>query len=336
MTEVVLTLLLLLSSVHGQSGDPACPVFIAQDPETHKSYSYDLKAFKVPDNNPINFVQGKEGGSVWTAYLNVCGNAKYAGCVFDTPICQFDGTTNYFSLGTSASWTVSAYYDPTKGPTSPRIYDQGAVVTIANGDMCSNGVARNSRLWFKCDPSVIGRPTSVSVTEVDPSNPSVPTPCSYYFAPIAHASFCPGYGATGNSPQFAITSTTLKLLDDVSVVTTSVNAFLNAGFTCSKLASSCNTSLPTFSCTASSVPPVTLQAFNVSSVTFASRGASWTFSSAPNEYSNGDCKNPGPFLTAMGGGSWTVDSGNVYTAYFGETPVLKIENVNMILCNSCQ
>ncbi len=334
---ITLALVWFFVQVHGQSGngDPACPVFIAQDPVTRKSYAYDLKAFRVPDNSAANFVQGKEPHQGWTAYLNVCGSAKVVGCVADTPICQSDEAGNYFSFGTSASWAVGAYYDPTKGPASPKLYDQGVTVTIANGAMCSNGVARSAHLWLKCDPSVTARPATVAVTEADPANPSVSTFCSYYFAPIAHTSFCPGYGVTGNSAQFSVTSSTMLLLDDVTTLTTSVGAFLDAGFTCSKMTSSCNTSSPTFSCAASGVPPVKSQAFNISSVSFSLGDASWSFSSTPNAFSTGDCKNPGPFLTAAGGGSWSVEGGNVYAAYLGETPVLAIENVNVTFCNSC-
>lgn len=65
---------------------------------TQKTYSYDLKAFKVPDNHRANFIQGMSVEWGWMAVLNLCGNAKAAGCKEDTPICQFDGTTNYFHL----------------------------------------------------------------------------------------------------------------------------------------------------------------------------------------------------------------------------------------------
>jgi hypothetical protein len=63
---------------------------------------------------------------------------------------------------------------------------------IPNGDFCAGyGIYRSSHLWLKCNPKVTERPTKVGVAEADPANPSVLTPCMYYYDVIEHASFCP-------------------------------------------------------------------------------------------------------------------------------------------------
>ncbi len=196
---MMLFVALLVSLVAGQ-GDPTCPTFIAQD--ATGSYTYNLAQFQAPDGDLTKFIQGSEGPNSWVAYLNICGNSKVVGCDSDTPICQNDNgkPPKFFSLGTSQSWTMKQYYDPLKGSASTPIASGGVSVQITNGDKCGDGTIRSAYLWFKCDPNANTLPTTVSMAEADPSNPSNPTPCIYYFSPIAYKGFCSGYG--GGSDGF--------------------------------------------------------------------------------------------------------------------------------------
>ena len=137
------------------SQDPPCAPFKVHDPNTGESFVYDLSKFLLPSSMPKqNLIQGKENGQGWTIYANICGNAApAAGCTEATPACMDDNAGNFFSCGSPNSWTTYPYYDPTKGPNSTPIYNGGVVVHVGNGDVCGNGVARNSRFWLQCDPS---------------------------------------------------------------------------------------------------------------------------------------------------------------------------------------
>lgn len=176
--------------------DPDCPdAFIVQDKDGGKSYTYNIKQFQAPDATQADFIQGSEKGQTWVAYVNICGDAQVVGCKAATPLCQEDGTGKYVSMGTPTSWTMGPYFDPTKGTSSTPLYDKGVSVTTGGGDVCTgNSVARNAHLFLQCDPTATTRPTTVKILEADPSNPTVSTPCSYWFDPIPHASFCPGGG----------------------------------------------------------------------------------------------------------------------------------------------
>jgi hypothetical protein len=131
-----IVLLSLVAMVLAQ-GDPLCPLFTVVDPTSGAMYTYDLSLFKVPDNYKEGFIQGKEElPNPRVAYLNVCGNARVVGCSSNTPVCQDDAAGNFWSLGTSASWTMTPYFDPKKGPNFPQ-YDRGIAVWIGGGPVRS-------------------------------------------------------------------------------------------------------------------------------------------------------------------------------------------------------
>ena len=324
---------LFLVAVTAQ-GDPACPLFTVKDPASGSQYTYDLSQFKVPDTDQASFIQGSERGQKWIAYLNVCGNAKTVGCSADTPICQDDAAGSFYIFGTSASWTMAPYYNPAQGSNFPQ-YDQGVTVSINGGWVCGNGVARQAFLWFKCDPTVTERPTTVSVAETDPVT-SQPTPCKYFFAPIRHASFCPrGASAPASiGAEFSMAPLVSQALGQVSVATTSPVPFLGAGLTCTKSKLPCTPETPLFSCTGS-VPLGQIAEANVTQLQFGTGAASWTFGSVPVGAGSGNCSEPGPFLTATGQGSWAL-SDSVYTAYSGSTAVLTLKGTSAVSCNSCK
>ena len=208
-----------------QFTDPGCPVFTVRDPDTLKTYTYDIARFKVSNNDSSRFVAGSEYNLPVTAFVNICGDARVVGCASSTPICEqarFDTPSQYFSFGTPSSWQMEPYYYPVDGPGGQKIYDGGLVVTIGNGDVCSaNGVARNSKLWLRCDPLAVDRPTQVRFGEFDPSNPNVPSVCSYFFEPISHAFFCP-LGTSTTTPS----STGLPLSDVFAIVGTVIGVVI--------------------------------------------------------------------------------------------------------------
>jgi hypothetical protein len=315
---------------------PACPLFTTTDPATGKSYTYDLGQLTVPDTNRSLFIEGNEDGSTWTAYLNICGSAKVVGCGENVPICQDDGAGTFFTFGTSASWTMQPYYDPQTGPSSPR-YDAGVVVTTSGGELCpAVGLDRQATMWFKCDPTVTERPTRVVIAEEDPVL-KVPTACKYYFAPIAHASFCPtGNAGTANvGAEYRVAPLIQQPVSQVSVVTTSPVPFLQVGLTCSKATLPCTPSTPVFSCTGSGSTLGEVAEANVTSLQFSSSGSGWSFGSSPAGSSSGNCTSTGPFVTASGRGSWEV-VGNTFVAFSGSTPVLTLKGATQMSCNTCK
>lgn len=207
-------------------------------PRTEKLSGSGEGSDAIGSRTMTKFIQGSEDSNIWVAYLNICGNANVVGCPADTSVCQSDNgkPPKFISLGTSQSWTMREYYDPLKGAASTPIASGGVAVQISNGDMCGDGTIRSAYMWFKCDPTVTTMPTTLSIAEADPSNPSNPTPCTYYFAPIAFAGFCPNQPAASGSlgAEFAAQTQLFSTLTAATIVTTSPLPLLEAGFVCSR------------------------------------------------------------------------------------------------------
>ncbi len=333
---MLLGIFLFVSCATSQDIPPNCPLFTTVDPATGNKYTYDLSQLTVPDPNTSLFIAGTVAGATWTAYLNICGNAKAVGCTSDSPICQDDSKASgkYYTFGTSASWTMSNYYDPTVGPTSS-IPGGGVSVWMGNGESCGNGVQRQAYLFFKCDPTVTERPATVVVNERDPVTGN-DTPCKYFFAPIRHASFCPigNVAPASVGAEFSITPTVQQSLGQMIVSTTSPVPFLQAGLTCGK-GSGCTAEVLVFVCTGNGVALGEVGKTNVTSLAFHNGASSWTFGSAPVGSSSGNCSEPGPFVTSSGQGSWAV-SGSTFTAYSGGEPVVTLKGASVVSCNSCK
>jgi len=331
----VLALVLLLFSVAAsQAVPPACPLFTTTDPASGMSYTYNLGQLTAPPDSKSLFIQGTEAGSTWTAYLNICGTAMVVGCADNSPICQDDKAGDYFTFGTSASWTMHTYYDPEVGPGSLQ-YDAGVVVTMSGGPLCTSvGVNRQATMWFKCDPTVTERPTTVVVAEQDPIT-KMQTTCKYYFAPIAHASFCPISNVASVGVEYTVAPLVQQPLSQLAVATTSPVPFLQAGLTCNKASLPCTPSTPVYSCTGSGAALGEIPEANVTSLQFSGNGSSWAFASSPVGSPSGNCSAPGPYVSSSGQGSWTV-TGSTYVAYDGATPVLTLKGATRVSCNLCK
>jgi hypothetical protein len=112
------------------------------------------------------------------------------------------------------------------------------------------GVFRQSFFFLKCDPTVVARPTTFSIYELDPVTQN-PTPCVYY-ATIAHASFCPLGGAGKGLGSVYSTSFVVSAPTGLAtIVTTARTPFLNLGLTCSKISTGCTSSYPAYNCAGS-------------------------------------------------------------------------------------
>ncbi len=210
---------------------------------------------------------------------------------------------------------------------------------ISGGDKCGNGVSRKAFFWFKCDPSVTVMPTTVQVSEADPSNPSIPTWCTYYFAPIPFAGFCPTSRQTGGLVGAEIFNavSVAKPLHDVDIVTTAPLMLMRAGFSCSRLPLKCTTQKAVFGCSMQKLSNSTVMTYmlNITAVSFSHGSATFSYSTS-NSGKSGDCSVPGPFLSATGGGAW-VASGPSFVAYVDGAAVATLTTVFGVspACNQC-
>jgi len=235
-------------------------------------------------------------------------------------------------VGSSASWTMEPYYDPTKGPSSPIIPDAGVLVKISHGDICESlAVERNAHLWLKCDATKTGPIESFEVTEADPSNPTIATPCSY-FAVISHASFCPTSGPNpplkGPMPLHEAALSFLVPVDQVTVVGSPAEAFLGLGLTCKSVCPSNGTIV---SCTGSVQQPAKVLA-NVSYI--QGSGGQDTFTLSTVGPPQAECPAQETYFVSSNGGLWAQGPDGL-TAYDATAPVFSISLPTASHCVTC-
>ena len=137
-----------------------------------------------------------------------------------------------------------------------------------------------------------------------PWDPSMPTPCTYYFAPIAHAQFCPiringGRSVTGG--MRGLISPAVSKVGGVTLLTTDPVTVIKSGsFECSSASGSCSEML--FKCVGSFSRALS----NVTVTSLEFNAFKW-------ESSPVSCNSSGIVLQTPAGGSWSVD-GSKYTA----------------------
>ena len=326
-------MLLLVLFALASATDPSCAPAVFQDPQTGRSYTYDLSQLKAPDFKAAEFLRGAEHGQIWVAHFNICGDASVVGCSEATPCCQEDGAGKYVSMGTPQSWTVEPYYDPASGPSGPKIYDGGVVVTIGGGAVCSgNSVSRNMHIFLKCDATVTNplAGSTFLIDEVDPSS-SVQTPCTYWTT-IKHASFCPqpqgGGGTTGPMPLHSTTLNFMSPIAELTIIGSSASSLLDLGLSCKP---TCTEGV--VECTGSLSQPTKLIA-NVSFVKGADPEISFTLASSSGSQTITCPNEQNWYLVANGRGLWAENSKGL-TAYVQGNAFFSASNPISTHCVTC-
>merc|ERR1711991_133801 len=300
-----ITLLFTLAAV-AHAGDSSLCQYSVIDPSTDKTYYYDMCAFQFPDNATQLFLKGEEAGGSWVAYLNIFGSASAVGCKEETPACQVigDGKT-FYTMGNTLK--LSPYFDPARPDVL--IYDGGVSVSILGGPLLCKGrtTARQSYLWLKCDPTVTTMPVApIQIREVNPANPTVMTPCQYYFAPIAHAAFCPNPPPVSSNSQVNTLKVAFTAELAVTLVTGS-NATVPVGFACTPVLGPCSSAAYTCTGQVSNGTSIVVDAIQV---TLVADNASLVYKSTDPSV---DCATDQSFgfFSTSGDATWELEEGNV-------------------------
>ena len=174
--------------------------------------------------------------------------------------------------------------------------------------------------------TVTQRPSApVPLTEYDPSDPQRnPTTCSYFFAPIAHADFCPQKMApsapkAGNVNKIKFCPTSDKI-GDISTTTTDALPFLQIGLSCSKV-QNCTAQL--YSCTGS--PSFSNSSCFAADVVTLETGSGFVYSANPLGAESAKCpvSEATSYLSVSQSNNFWSSSSSTYTAMVqnGEDPL---------------
>lgn len=283
--------------------------FVLTDPNTEKTYSYDLS--KATVTNASSLLYGMEGTLLWVLHVNICGNAAIqkfgTTCSRPTPNCLIDGRNGYDCGGVGVNNSnyagtsfcsvffspflypslllVGPYYEPSN--PNQFYYDRGVVIVSGGGDGCDqNTISRSTTLWLKCNPaaSTIQQIGATKCTMPDCIDVTEPSICQYVFAPVEWKGFCPENKLSSVSVVKGTVCTAGENGSTLSVETMDPASFLSTFKKCTCGPSDQCSSLYHCSCDASAKQCTTAR---ISSVTFFSNDMSGTWSSQPVDL--GEC-----------------------------------------------